>query len=289
MRYRFFCCFLFLVLSGGLSGQVDADRLPSAVSETQQISIDTQIDAIGSLDTATKMDWVTVKNGSTTDTTIGKGEIISSVVYQESLLSNGGMFNEVKNMGFDSSNQADKSYNLESEKVMTYAGSDGSHLAGSEYLLLDVDGNYTSNTTEDVACVFSDLNLIHNPMFANYVEAQSSFINLNSGQISTKGDIRAVGSSVSTSAGLSYQIAVTPDTASGKTYAEGSVKTKFVGSINEARDKKVSTSSKSKNKNPYAGDWNKTAATNEWKDETEVTGGITTLQKSFGYKSGLKI
>ncbi|WP_319579133.1 hypothetical protein [uncultured Methanospirillum sp.] len=284
------CCLFLLVLISGLFGAADADRLPSTVSEVQKFSIDTQIDVTGLLDDSTRMDWVTVKNGSTTDTTIGKGEIISSVVYHESLLSNGGLINGVKNTGFDSSNKQDSSFNLESEKVMTYAGSDGSHLVGDDYLLLDVNGNYTSNSTESVRCVFSeDEYLIPNPAFSNYVEAQGSLINFNSGKFSTKEQIRAVGSKISTSAGLSYQLAVSPDTSSGESYAEGTVKTGFAGSINEARDKKTTTSSRNKSKNPYANDWNKTAATNTWKDETEVTGSISMMQKSFGYKSGLKI
>ena len=285
-----FCCFILLVLTSGLFDAADADRLPSTVPEVQKFSIDTQIEATGLLDDSTRMDWVTVKNGSTTDTTIGKSEIISSVVSHESLLSNGGTINGVQNTGFDSSNKQDSSFNLESEKVMTYSGSDGSHLVGSDYLLLDVNGNYTSNSTESVMCVFSeDEYLIPNPAFSNYVEAQGSLINFNSGKVSTKEQVRAVGSKISTSAGLLYMVAVSPDTSSGEEFAEGTVKTKFAGSINDARDKKTTTSSKSKNKNPYANDWNKTAATNTWKDETEVTGSISILQKSFGYKSGLKI
>jgi hypothetical protein len=285
-----FYCLIFLVISSGMLDTADADRLPSTVPENQKFTIDSLIEATGLLDDSTTMDWITVKNGSTSDTTIDKGEIISSVVYQDSLLSNGGLFNGVKNTGFDSSDQRDSSFNLESEKVMTYAGTDGSHLVGNDYLLLDVNGNYTSNSTDSVMCVFSDEDyLIPNPAFSNYVEAQGSLINFNSGQVSTKSQVRAVGSKISTSAGLSYQIAVSPDISSGDESAEGIVKTRFAGSINEARDKKTTTSSKSKSKNPYANDWNKTAATNTWKDEIDVAGNITLLQKSFGYKSGLKL
>ena len=35
--------------------------------------------------------------------------------------------------------------------------------------------------------------------------------------------------------------------------------------------------------------WNKTSATNSWKDTTEVTGGIKTLQKAFAYESGFRV
>jgi len=266
-------------------GGSTADRLPAAVPETQQITIDTQIDAIATIDVGTKMDWETVRNGSTTDTSMVKGEIISTVIYSASILSNGGKINAVKNTGFDSSNMMDKMFNLESEKVMTYAGSSGSHLVGQESLILDVKGNYTSNTTEDVACVFSDTNLIHNPMFQNVVEAHSSILNLNSGQISTKGQIRAVGQSISTSAGMNYQIAVTPDSDSNEEFANGIVKTRFTGYIMEARDKKPTEPTR----NAYDNDWKKPAAINKWKDSTEAIGDISSVQKTFKYKSGLKI
>lgn len=262
-----------------------ADRLPAAVPETQQITIDTQIDAIATVDVGTKMDWETARNGSPSDTSMAKGEIISTVIYSDSILSNGGKINTVKNTGFDSSDMMDKMFNLESEKVMTYAGSDGSHLVGEESLILDVIGNYTSNTSEDVACVFGQTNQIHNPMFQDLVEAHSSILNLNSGQISTKGQVRAVGPSIRTSAGMNYQITVTPDSDSDEEFANGIVKTRFTGSIMETRDKKPAQPTRS----AYANDWKKPAAINQWKDSTETIGNISSVQKTFKYKSGFKI
>jgi hypothetical protein len=266
-------------------GGTTADRVPAAVPETQQITINTLIDAIATVDIGTKMDWETVRNGSPTDTSMGKGEIISTVIYSDSILSNGGNISTVKNTGFDSSNMMDKMFNLESEKVLTYAGSSGSHLVGEESLILDVKGNYSSNTTEDVACVFGGTNLIHNPMFQNVAEAHSSILNLNSGQISTKGQVRAVGFSVSTSAGMNYQIAVTPDSDSNEKFANGIVKTRFTVGIMEARVKKPVEPTR----DVYANDWKKPAEINQWKDSTEALGNISNLQKTFKYKSGFKI
>jgi hypothetical protein len=69
---------------------------------------------------------------------------------------------------------------------------------------------------------------------------------------------------------MNYRIAVTPDKTAGT--AEGTVWTEFAGSIMEARDTGVPD-----------GSWNKTAATNSWKDKTQVSGGIKGLQKTFGY------
>ena len=35
--------------------------------------------------------------------------------------------------------------------------------------------------------------------------------------------------------------------------------------------------------------WNKTSATNTWKDSTSVSGGIRNFQKALGYSSGFRL
>ncbi|MFH0967682.1 MAG: hypothetical protein V1862_08380 [Methanobacteriota archaeon] len=283
-----------IVLLALISGYGVADRLPSAVSENQQFTIDTQIEATGSIEDKTNLDWILVKNGTTADTALGKGEIIAVARYSDTLLSNGGNISEIKNTGFDSSSMSSKKFNLESEKVLTYASMEGSHLTGSEYLLLNIAGNYSSDKSNETRCVMESPVVTAVPAFCNIVRTQSDLSNINSAQVSTKSQLRAAGSS-STSSGIGYQIAVTPDTASGNQYAEGIVKTEFAGSITEARVGKKSSSSKSKSskssKSPSSSsdDWRTPAATNEWKDTTEVIGGISNLEKVFEYQSGMKV
>ena len=104
------------------------------------------------------------------------------------------------------------------------------------------------------------------------MKAKSELINFNSGQVSTKGSLRAVAATSDVPAGLFYQIAVTPIPGSGSGFAEGTVKTEFAGSIMEARGKSDSPS-----------------ATNQWSDKTSVSGGIKNFQKTFGYESGVTI
>ena len=43
------------------------------------------------------------------------------------------------------------------------------------------------------------------------------------------------------------------------------------------------------NYNSATATWNKTAATNTWKDSTTVTGGIKNFQKAFAYLSGFRV
>lgn len=274
-----------LIFSGLACAGGSADRLPSAVSETQLFTIDSLIDATGMLDDETRFDWTVTKNGSTTDTSLRKGQIIAAMVYSDTELSSGGAIRQVKNTVGDSSSQSSKAFNIESEKVLTYTGLSGSHLTGYEQLSLSIDGNYSSDSSNSTKCVLMSSESSSVPAFSNQVSADSALINLNSGQVSTKSQLRAIGSS-STSSGLSYQLAVTPDEEKS-VYADGIVRTAFAGSIAEARVGK--SSSKSKKSSSISDDWKEEAATNTWKDETQVAGDIAALQKTFGYQSGMKL
>ena len=148
---------------------------------------------------------------------------------------------------------------------------EGAHLNGAESWTLDVAGNY-AKTADTIRCVFAASSSPWFPAFCNVVKAQSELVNINSAQVSTKGAARGVAASGDVPAALSYQIAVTPDSNSGSGFADGTVKTKFSGSIMEARQKHQVPS-----------------ATNTWKDAASVSGGIKNFQKVLDYTSGFSI
>ncbi|HWQ67232.1 MAG TPA: hypothetical protein VN372_10215 [Methanospirillum sp.] len=249
------------------------------------ISIDTIIDVTGFVSDSTTFSWVVASPGSIPTGILGASQSVGDIMYKDSIMTNGGHLMENKNFDFDSQNKGTGLYNIEATKVLTYAGIDGSHLSGEEYMIMDVAGNY-SNSADGIRCVFATGKSAYIPAFCNVVSAKSSLINVNSAQISTKAQIRGVSQSADAPAELNYQIAVTPDSNSGSGFAEGTIKTEFAGSIMEARDA-----------NDYgnpgvsggASNWNKTSATNQWKDSTEVTGGIKNFQKTFAYKSGVRL
>ncbi|HWQ67461.1 MAG TPA: hypothetical protein VN372_11405 [Methanospirillum sp.] len=281
-----------LVALIAVSGFAAADRLPNETPENQIFSIDTVIDVTGSVDDATTLAWVIASPGAIPTGILGMGQSVSDVTYKDAILTNGGKLSENKNFDFDSQNKGKGLYNIESTKVLTYASTEGAHLTGEEYLLLDVAGNF-STAKDSIRCVFASTPNQYLPAFCNAVSAKSSLINVNSAQISTKAQIRAVAKTSDSPAELNYQIAVTPDSNSGSGFAEGTVKTEFAGSIMEARDAndygypddmwaRGTAANKPSN-------WNKTSATNQWKDTTEVTGGIKNLQLAFGYKSGYRL
>lgn len=257
-----------LVALVAITGFAAADRLPNQTPENQIFSIDTVIDVTGAVDDKTTMSWVIASPGAIPTGILGATQAISDVTYRDSILTNGGKLSENKNFDFNSKNQANGLFNIEAQKVLTYASTEGAHMVGEEELTLSVAGNW-AETSDNIRCVFATDRAPILPAFCNIVSAKSSLVNVNSAQISTKGQIRAVAKNGDVPAELNYQIAVTPDANSGSGFAEGTVKTVFAGSIMEARD----TS-------------NKTSAENSWKDSTEVTGGIKNLQKAFAYKSG---
>jgi len=273
------------------TGFVIADRLPNQTPENQVFSIDTVIDVTGAVDDKSTMSWVIASPGAIPTGILGSSQVISDVTYKDAILTNGGKLAENKNFDFSSKDQSTGLYNVESQKVLTYASTEGAHMVGEEEYTLSVAGNYA--TAEDqIRCVFSTNHGGILPAFCNIVSAKSALVNVNSAQVSTKGQIRAVASSADTPAELNYQLAVTPDANSGSGFAEGTVKTTFAGSIMEARDGgdgnyyRDGAGSTRADDSSATATWNKTSATNTWKDSTEVTGGIKNLQKAFGYQSG---
>lgn len=259
-----FCFFLVLL-------PVSADRLPNQTPENQVFSIDTVLDITGQVDDDSSLHWVVASPGAIPTGILSKYQTIADVTYSDAILTNGGTLAENKNFAFDSRDKAKGLFNIETEKVLTYASTEGAHLVGEETLILDVAGNY-SKAGDSVRCVFSASSDGYVPAFCNVVSAKSSLINVNSAQVSTKGQIRSIAQTYDIPAELNYRIAVSPDSNSGSGFAEGTVATTFAGSIMEAREVRRAN-------------WNKTSATNTWKDVTSVTGGIKNLQKVLNYQS----
>lgn len=316
-------------------GWVIADRLPNQTPENQIFTVDTVIDATGTIDSSSDLHWLIASPGAietgilanhVTEVDEGPNDIdfynpagkgIADVVYKDSILTNGGRLSENKNFDFDSKNKALGLYNIESSKVLTYTSMEGAHLVGEEAYTLDVAGE-AKNSSDNIRCVFAAANSGYLPPFCNVVTAKSSLININSAQISSKGQIRAVAKTDDIPAELNYQIAVTPDANSGSGFAEGTVKTIYAGSVMEGRDTGMyltttgannlndeTSPGRYKEGDPVPWDvvnsipgWGyedddevnfKTSAENTWKDTTAVTGGIKNFQKAFAYKSGFMI
>lgn len=269
-----------LTYSVGISGVLDSITVPDYLLD------DLALPGISSSDPWWGMTWRGILDSlgssaySETDSSLtgsihnGKllpGESIAIATFSDSIRTNGGHLMLNKELGFDSQNKGNGLNNLEVEKVLSYESINGSFLVGSEEWSLDVAGNF-AETDDSIRCVFASGQNSVLPAFCNVVKAKSELVNFNSGQVSTKGGLRAVAASSDVPAALFYEIAVTPLSSSGTGYAEGTVKTSFSGSIMEAR-----------------GESDEPSATNQWSDKASVSGSIRNFQKSFGYESGLSL
>ncbi len=268
----------FVLITGG-------DRLPNQTPENQIYSIDTTLDAVGIVDDKNSMSWVVASPNAIPTAIPGEGQSVSDTLFIDSILTNGGKLSENKNFDFSSKNPSEGLYNIENQKVLTYASTNGAHLVGEEEYTLSVAGNY-STSDGNVRCVFSQNTGFIIPAFCNIVSAKSALLNINSAQVSSKGQIRSVAETIDVPTALNYRLAVSPDQKSGRGYAEGGVKTVFAGSSMEARDggdaNYLAFSSDVNN-----GTWNKTSSVRTWKDSTSVYGRIRNLQKNFDDPSEL--
>ncbi|MGV8107969.1 hypothetical protein [Methanospirillum sp.] len=249
------------------------DFLPNATPENQVFSITTLIDVIGFVRTDTEMSW-TISGGTLESKKFGPDETLASLLYKDSMMTNGGHLLLSSSLDFDSRNKSSGLYNFETDKVFTYESMEGSHLVADEYLVMSTGGNY-SDSDNIGRCVFASDSSASAPAFCNTVRARSSLLNVNSAQVSTSAKSRIVAADGSVPSALSYRIDLTPNPASSLGYAVGSVTTEFSAEIMEARSDGSS--------------WNKTSATNTMKDKVSVSGGIITFSKAFDYQSGLRI
>jgi hypothetical protein len=250
-----------------------AVRLPNATPENQVLSISTIIDVVGMVDDRTTMSW-DLSNNYISSGTLKTGETVGSMVYSDSVMTNGGHLIMNKQVGFDSSNKGRGGNNLESQNVMTYESIDGSHLIADEMLVATAAGNY-SVSDEGISCVFGGSGSSRIPAFYSTITAKSALINVNSARVSTSAKARLASARERTPAAVSYQIDLIRNPGSTVEYAVGTVQTEFTVSALESRG----TSSE---------DWNKTASENTMQDKTQVSGGIIRFSKSFDYKSGIE-
>jgi len=262
-----------------------ADRLPNETPENQVFTIDTVLDVTGTVDDTTSMDWIIGSPWSLPDVgSVYYMQAIALTQYSDAVLTNGGKLAENKNFGFDSRNKATGLYNIETEKVLTYGSTEGSHLVGEETLLIDNAGD-SKPANDTIRCVFSVTDDWLSP-FCDAVKAQSSLININSAQVSTKGQTRSVAKTDDIPAEINYRIAVSPDSNSGSGYAEGTVKTTFGGAIMEGRGYGWYLEPIGANTYRY---FAHPSAENSWKDSSEVSGGIKNFQKALEYQSGFRL
>jgi len=304
-----------------LVGLAAADRLPPQKPENQMINEIEYINVLGpvmkSVSLVSEQSSAYLHNGILAGSADGAavanianpvdatgalqavGEVVSQTTYTNELLTNGGLTDLTYTLGYDTGNQIEESWNLETDEILTYASVDGSTLAATERATLDVAANYQS-TANSMRCVFAQATETVMPAFCNKVTVESTLASVTSMAVQTTLELRDTAASADIAEAMNYKINVDPNAAQGGQYADGQVGVTFTASIREAQgardlngDGVVGTGDLYYAPAAAAGtDWYQ----NYWDDEARitnvvdtitVTGGITKLTKAFAYSSAM--
>jgi hypothetical protein len=250
MRYKTIAIITAIVLFVGL-WLATADVLPQPVPENQVFTTSSIIEAVGITTESHSLVWEIGDAGLTAladprwhpddDLTkpVDQWRVLSGsiayVTYSDTIATNGGQISEVKSFALDTREKTSGLFNVETSKVLTYTGQNGSHLMGAESYVLDVAGNWRRGL-DNVVCVFAQAKNEIIPAFCNKVTASSKLSSVTTAQVETVGQMTAVSEKESTPAALKYQISVTPDANSSSGYADGIVSTTFTVSVMEGKN-----------------------------------------------------
>ncbi len=294
---------LILLLSlAVLSCLAVADRLPPQKPENQLISELEHINVIGPVikninlvseqSSAYLHDGILLgsfdTNGAavptdTAGTLQNLGEVVSQTTYHIEELTNGGFLEQMYSLDYNTRNTFGENWNLETYWIMTYETADGSTLASTERVTLDIAANYETSEGNR-RCIFALSGERVMPAFCNLVTAESTLASVTSMTVQTPLKLRDTAQTADVPEMIIYEIAVDPNTATNNHYADGQVGVTFTASVREANRY---FAGRYYQPNP---DWNN----NYWDDEARITnyvetitatGGITKLSKSFAYAS----
>ena len=249
-----------------------ADILPNGTNTTnRQMPSETNLEVIGAMSSKQAYQLTASSHGAHEGGFLYEGERVSSVIYKNDMMTNGGYLAESKGLNLDEGPQIKNSYNVAGTSVITYLTDPdkGSKMSTTESLEMYNSGNW-SNTTLSV----------RNPLVADIIGKYvggfnsqykgSSGVDLTSGQLATMVKARSVGADTSIPAELGYLVGIHPDLSTGMPYASGSANTEFSFSNEEGSSNTTNLSS-----------------TKEFKDSTSVNGQIFTFGKSFSVVSGI--
>jgi hypothetical protein len=273
---KFGAIFFALILLVSAAGIGSADRLPNATKTNNfNLPSTSNLQLIGMMDSQTDVEIYTsdLRNNSSSGFLTGRGETVSSLVYKNDWMTNGGYLSQAKDQTFDEGSQTKGSYNIDSAIVTTYATDPekGSSMSTSEKLTLTTSGNYSPmNESIHNVLVASMVDKYIGGFNSNY-EAESD-VTLTTGQLATIAQGRSVGHDDTVPAGVGYTLGIHADSSTGLPYAQGSAATNFVVTNEEGYENTTNLSS-----------------TKTFSDSTSVQGMIFHFGKDFEAKSGVEI
>jgi hypothetical protein len=258
---------VFLVLTT-LSTSVTADGV-NQTPEIQGITTTTVIDVVGSASNNVELAW-TSGSGSTTPPLSG-GDSVQTTVYTENTNAVNGHTQYVKDFSVNTGNKVLSQSNVESNRQITFEGSDGGNMVSDESLLIDTVGMPTSAAGQFL-CPFGASTIGELPAYCNIIQAgshvDSSFISL-----STQASSRTIMATADVPVALAYSInAHGVNTASGTYPAQGLVSAYMKIHLQEARGSNLTKSS------DLSSD-----------DTSQANGYINSFIKNMAYQSGANV
>jgi hypothetical protein len=252
-----------------LTGVVMADQVVPAVPETQTISTSTAIIADGLVTDSAGLAWTLSNQSITAIPPLADSQIVYTTAYDASTVAQAGTTTFVKTMAVDTRNKVIGQSNVNADTAVTFiATADGGNIVGSENLLIDGAGNYTT-ASDRMLCPFAAATGNVIPQYCNIVQAGSKY-DLTVGSVTTAADDRFVGTDATNPVVLNYAINVKPyGTTAGQIPAIGSAMAYVKAHIQEGRT------------NTTVKDEDLT-----YSETSAVTGTISSFQKVIAYQSG---
>jgi hypothetical protein len=252
-----------------LTGVVMADQVVPAVPETQTITTSTAIIADGLVTDSAGLAWTLSNQSITAIPPLADSQIVYTTAYDASTVAQAGTTTFVKTMAIDTRNKVIGQSNVNADTAVTFiATADGGNIVGSENLLIDGAGNYTT-AGDRMLCPFATATGNVIPQYCNIVQAGSKY-DLTVGSVTTAADDRFVGTDATNPVVLNYAINVKPyGTTAGQIPAIGSAMAYVKAHIQEGRT------------NTTVKDEDLT-----YSETSAVTGTISSFQKVIAYQSG---
>jgi hypothetical protein len=252
-----------------LTGVVMADQVVKQVPEAQTISTSTAIIADGLVQDSAALGWTLSNQSITAIPPLADMQQVYTTTYDASTVAQAGTTTFVKTMAIDTRNKVIGQSNVKADTAVTFIETaDGGNIVGSENILIDGAGNWTT-ASDKMLCPFAAATGDIIPQYCNIVQAGSKY-DLIDGSVTTQASDRFVGSDATNPVVLNYQINVKPyATTEGQIPAIGSAMSYVKAHIQEGRT------------NATVKDEDLT-----YSETSSVTGTISSFQKIIAYQSG---
>jgi hypothetical protein len=212
------------------------------------------------------------------------GEVEYSVAYSENTVADQGLVSYTKGSVLDTSNQIVDTRNLQTSKIVEFAGFDTGRAVSSEDLVVDGAGQL-SLTELGFICPFAAQQMNVTPQFCNVVEMGSD-VDMTLMSLATDTSERHVSRTADVPVAADYDIKVT---GIGNTPAQGSVSAFINSHIQEGRAQYVTTIGHVTDEDIYFDLYDAGKAEDAvYNEMTTASGDVTLFSKVMSYQSGVR-